>query len=110
MGLEISNTVIRLVDLVSYTDPPVLEDIEATNVVFMGPAVFALIGGTLSFEGDTTTDAFEGMFWPLEWGREKVSGAIGLRNAKFTNCTFRNIGFAVDANNAHKFVSMLETT
>lgn len=107
MGLEISNTVIRIADLIAFTDPPILDGIEATNVVFVGPAVLAVMEGTLEFKGDTTTDAFEGMFWPLEEGRQRVSGAIGLRNSKFTNCTFQKIGFAVDSKHAHQFVSML---
>ncbi|WP_431795651.1 hypothetical protein [Microbacterium enclense] len=111
MGLEISNTIVRIADLVTYKDPPVIDGLIATNVVFTGPAVLAILEGSIEFQGDTNVaGSFEGIFWPQEEGRTVLTGAIGLSNARFESCSFTGIGFAVSAKNAHQFASLINIT
>ncbi|MEV7768319.1 hypothetical protein [Microbacterium sp. NPDC086615] len=106
MGLEISNTTVRITDLVTYSDPAVIDGIRATNVVFMGPAILAILNGTFETQGDCRIlGGFEGAFWPLEPGRTQLSGVIGISNSYFENCVFSNIGFAVQDAHAHQFAS-----
>ncbi|MDQ1122158.1 hypothetical protein [Microbacterium trichothecenolyticum] len=93
MGLEISNTTVRIVDLL----PPggfSLEGMHARNVTFLGPAVL-LLHGNVIFGGTTNVGgSVESILWTLEAGRTEVMGAIDAKDATFDDCTFVGVGFA----------------
>lgn len=93
MGLEISNTTVRIVDLL----PPggfSLAGIHARNVTFLGPAVLLLHGDVL-FQGKTNIGgSVEGILWTLENGRTQVNGAVDAKDATFEDCAFVGVGFA----------------
>ncbi len=83
--------VIRLVDEAG--DSGVIEDILFKDCQVKGPAVmviqgeFNLVNNTI--EGDP--DAF---LWEIEPDRERVTGAILVKDTTFEGCTFINVGVA----------------
>lgn len=92
MGLEISNTTIRVVDLLTLGSFSIA-GIHAHNVTFFGPAVL-LLHGDITFGGEThIKGSVEGILWDLQPGRTEVSGAIDAKGATFDDCTFVGVGF-----------------
>jgi hypothetical protein len=106
MGLQIANATVRIADLA--IAGPVLDGLEATNVNFLGPAIVALLPGSLSISGVTVAEASIGsIIWEIEDDRTTITGAIGLRNVTLQNCSFASVGFAVTSANMHTFLQMI---
>lgn len=108
MSLEISNSTVRITDLVTYSATPQIEDLVAQNVTFIGPAILALLPGDIAFEGKCTFSGnFESILWEVDDSRTAITGAVGLVNPTFRDCNFVNIGFAVQSQNVHGFAQMI---
>ncbi len=106
MTIEISDQTVRLSDLVAGLSSSVLEGLVARNVHFVGPAVLALLPGSGHFLRVKVAEPFEGVFWELEKGRRMVTGAIGIRDFSFEDCSFESVGFAVHPDDAHSIAQL----
>ena len=82
---------VRLADLVG--DDAVLEGYEFRNCRLKGPAVLIVEG-----EFDLAENRVEGdpdaVLWRIPPDRDRVIGAILLKDSTFEDCTFTNIGLA----------------
>jgi hypothetical protein len=82
---------VRLADLAG--DAGAIEGVRFKDCHVKGPAVlvvqgdFSLVGNEI--EGDP--DAF---LWEVAPDRERVIGAISIKNTEFEGCTFTNVGLA----------------
>ncbi len=107
MGLEISNTTVRIVDLL----PPggfSLEGIHARDVTFDGPTVL-LLHGNVEFAGTTNIGgSIDAILWDIAPGRDTVMGAIDAKNATFQDCAFQGIGFASTHDLLQQFIGTAE--
>jgi hypothetical protein len=82
---------IRLTDLVG--EDAVLEGYEFSNCRLMGPAVL-LIDGEFDLAENRVEGDPDAVLWRVPPERERVIGAILLKDNTFENCTFANIGLA----------------
>lgn len=107
MGLEISNTTVRIVDLL----PPggySLAGIHARNVNFIGPSIL-LLHGDVTFNGHTRVGgSIESILWNLEPGRTEIMGAIDAKDSTFDDCSFEAIGFASTHELLQQFISVAQ--
>jgi hypothetical protein len=85
----------------------ILDGLNATDVVFIGPAVLALLPGNLELTDTRTSNNIEALLWEIEKGRTTVTGAIGIRNCTFTRCVFDGIGFAGPSDTLAQFTQMM---
>lgn len=82
---------IRLTDLVG--DDAVLEGYEFINCRLKGPAVL-LIEGEFDLAENRVEGDPDAVLWEIPPERERVIGAILLKDPTFENCTFVNVGLA----------------
>jgi hypothetical protein len=64
-----------------------------TDCVIEGPAVMAVMNGTV-FEScamGTTTDVRNLLYRPV--GQDKMAGVVGMANCRFVRCRFVQVGF-----------------
>lgn len=82
---------VRIAGLAENTE--ILDGFEFENCEIIGPAVIAVLDHNdfinSSFDGD-----FEALLWEIPHTRQRVVGAIGVKNCRFVGCKFRRIGFA----------------
>lgn len=69
----------------------VVEDEEFEDCVFIGPGVLMFVGGVNFYGNDLDADAL----WIVGTDRG-YQGAIAVKNTRFTNCRFINVGLATD--------------
>jgi hypothetical protein len=71
------------------------------NCELLGPAVLLIVGGVTvensSFDGP-------GTFLTVDTDREYF-GMIGVRDTKFINCVFRNVGIAAGQDTINEFLA-----
>lgn len=104
--MEISNAVLRLVDLAAAA--PVLDGLIATDVHFLGPAVLAILPGTSSFTNVTFDDPLDAVLWDVDDHRTSVVGAVGVQNFTLTRCRFSSIGVALQRSQMQSFIEMIQ--
>ena len=86
------STVVRLADLTVITD--LIEGVTFENCTVQGPAVLVPLEG-VSFIGSGWDGDLISLIWTIPSSRERVVGAIALRNVTFTSCRFERVGLAV---------------
>lgn len=82
---------VRLADLAALED--VIDGFVFERCQIVGPAVVALLGDT-RISGCQWSGDPEAIIWPAH-GRDKVVGAIGLKNCQITGCEFFRVGILV---------------
>lgn len=82
---------VRLTDLVG--DDAVLEGYQFTNCRLKGPAVL-LIEGKLDLVENRVEGDPDAILWEVPPDRERVIGAILVKDSTFEGCTFTNVGLA----------------
>jgi len=82
---------VRLVDLAALED--VIDGFVFERCQIVGPAVVALLGGT-RISGCQWSGDPDAVIWPAH-GREKVVGAVGLKDCQIVNCEFFRVGIFV---------------
>ncbi len=82
---------IRLTELVG--DDAVLEGYQFINCRLKGPAVLLIEGEFDLVENKVEGDP-EAVLWEVPADRERVIGAILLKESTFEGCTFTNVGLA----------------
>jgi hypothetical protein len=82
---------IRLTDLVG--DDAILEGYKFINCRLKGPAVL-LVEGEFNLAENTVEGDPEAVLWEIPPERERVIGAILLKDSTFEDCTFTNVGIA----------------
>ena len=90
-GKVYRNKDVRLTDLVG--DDAVLEGYQFTNCRLKGPAVL-LIEGKLDLVENRVEGDPDAILWEVSPDRERVIGAILVRDSTFEGCTFTNLGLA----------------
>jgi len=90
-GREYLGEDVRLTELAG--DEGVIEGDRFKDCHVYGPAVLVVQGefSLLDSEIEGDSDAF---LWEISPDRERVIGAILVKNTSFERCTFRNVGFA----------------
>lgn len=106
MGLEISNTTIRIADLALTSST--LDGLIAKNVTFVGPAVVAILPGTMNWTNVRIGEQIDAVLWDIDDQRQTITGAIGFSNSDLTDCVFTQVGFALQRVNMPKFISMIQ--
>ncbi|WP_066040859.1 hypothetical protein [Herbiconiux solani] len=92
--------------IASLIDGSMLRDTHFTGVTLTGPAVFA--AGSFRFEGIQNMDGtLEAVIWDVPEGRTTVAGAVLVQNCTFVDCTFRQIGFAMQPGTVDQFIKNL---
>ena len=81
----------RIVDLVS--DDDIITGRTFEDCTIYGPAVLTLLND-VTMDSNTFEGSRDALFWELPEERERVIGAIGLRDCRFRRCVFRRIGIA----------------
>jgi hypothetical protein len=82
---------VRLADLAALED--VIDGFVFERCQIVGPAVVALLGSTRMTGCQWSGDP-EAIIWPSH-GRDKVVGAIGLKDCHITGCEFFRVGMFV---------------
>ncbi len=96
-GVHYSNTMIHISQLAVTSD--VIKDATFTNCLVTGPAVLLPMADT-HLRGCQWDGSPDGLFWPIETGRQSVIGAIALQGCTFEGCRFQRIGLAYLENDA----------
>lgn len=84
--------VVRLADLVVTAD--IVADAQFINVEIIGPGILVLNGSVRIENCNFDANGADALLWPIDDDRGEVTGAIGLKNVKFTGCQFRRVGLA----------------
>lgn len=107
MTIEISNTTIRIAELAHFSSG-VVDGLVATNVTFVGPAVVAILAGTMTWNNVTFAEPLDSILWDLDEQRISLTGAIGMRNFKLTECRFSQIGLAMKESDTQQLLPFMQ--
>jgi hypothetical protein len=84
---------IRIASLPQLADTDVLDGAEFDGCQIIGPAVLAILNNvTIAYSG--IDGDFDSTLWEIPMTRQRIIGAIGIQNCRFTRCNFVRIGFA----------------
>jgi hypothetical protein len=90
-GKERSGEVVRLSELAG--DEGVIEDRHFEGLHIIGPAVIVVQGDFSLVENEIEGDP-DAFLWTIEPHRERVIGAILVKDSTFEGCVFTNVGIA----------------
>jgi hypothetical protein len=89
------NRVIRLVDLITQHEPPVLDRFTFVGCKINGPAVLLIQGDDTVLAGNRfDAPNLNALFWEIPPARTLVIGAILASNCHFEDCQFQGVGLA----------------
>ena len=94
---------VRLVDLAA--EDAVIDGLHFEDCHVLGPVVM-IVEGELDLVNNTIEGDPDAFLWEIDPQRERVTGAVLVKNTTFEGCTFTNVGLA----GYHDFIEQIRAT